>query len=80
MASYAVVEVGSVNVPQVGLQFTSPPPLTAMAEPATLCVVRNVPPALHAADLRRFFAHHADRHGFACFHYRHRPEVLRGKR
>uniref|UniRef100_UPI00358F4D48 G patch domain-containing protein 3 n=1 Tax=Myxine glutinosa TaxID=7769 RepID=UPI00358F4D48 len=38
-------------------------------------VVTNIPPWFQAADLRMFFSHFfVESGGFACFHYRHRPQ------
>ncbi|KAK5604829.1 hypothetical protein CRENBAI_008915 [Crenichthys baileyi] len=39
--------------------------------------ISNVPTAFHSADLRNYFSQFIESGGFHCFHYRHRPEVLR---
>ncbi|KAG7474322.1 G patch domain-containing protein 3 [Solea senegalensis] len=39
--------------------------------------VSNIPVAFHSADLRNYFSQFIESGGFHCFHYRHRPEVLR---
>ncbi|XP_041649562.1 G patch domain-containing protein 3 [Cheilinus undulatus] len=39
--------------------------------------VRNIPVTFHSADLRNYFSQFIESGGFQCFHYRHRPEVLR---
>ncbi|XP_043940106.1 G patch domain-containing protein 3 isoform X2 [Protopterus annectens] len=41
------------------------------------CVVSNIPSCFHSADLRNYFSQFTENGGFVCFHYRHRPEVLR---
>ncbi|KAF7660060.1 hypothetical protein LDENG_00288500 [Lucifuga dentata] len=52
-----------------------------MADPGHLpCVyfsVNNIPVAFRSADLRNYFSQFIESGGFQCFHYRHRPEVLR---
>ena len=40
----------------------------------TYALVRNIPSVLRSSDLRAFFSHTVEKGGFACFHYRHRPE------
>lgn len=42
-------------------------------------VVNNIPGTFHSKDLRRFFSHFIESRRFACFHYRHRPEVKSSK-
>ena len=37
-------------------------------------LVGNIPSVLRSSDLRAFFSHTVEKGGFACFHYRHRPE------
>lgn len=39
--------------------------------------VNNIPVAFRSADLRNYFSQFIESGGFQCFHYRHRPEVLR---
>ncbi|XP_075965379.1 G patch domain-containing protein 3 [Anarhichas minor] len=39
--------------------------------------ISNIPVALRSADLRNYFSQFIESGGFQCFHYRHRPEVLR---
>ncbi|XP_078109452.1 G patch domain-containing protein 3 [Sander vitreus] len=39
--------------------------------------ISNIPVAFHSADLRNYFSQFIESGGFQCFHYRHRPEVLR---
>ncbi|XP_067458097.1 G patch domain-containing protein 3 [Thunnus thynnus] len=40
-------------------------------------VISNIPAAFRSADLRNYFSQFIESGGFKCFHYRHRPEVLR---
>ena len=40
-------------------------------------VVGNIPPDYHSVDLRNYFSMFIESGGFACFHFRHRPEVRR---
>lgn len=46
--------------------------------PAVYVVVSNIPAAFRSADLRNYFSQFIEGGGFLCFHYRHRPEVLKG--
>ncbi|KAM6909853.1 G patch domain-containing protein 3 [Xenentodon cancila] len=39
--------------------------------------VSNIPVTFRSADLRNYFSQFIESGGFQCFHYRHRPEVLR---
>ncbi|XP_022609237.1 G patch domain-containing protein 3 [Seriola dumerili] len=39
--------------------------------------ISNIPVAFRSADLRNYFSQFIESGGFQCFHYRHRPEVLR---
>ena len=39
-------------------------------------LVGNIPAKFHSYDLRAFFSHFIERRGFACFHFRHRPEYM----
>uniref|UniRef100_UPI0037E7CA1F G patch domain-containing protein 3 n=1 Tax=Semicossyphus pulcher TaxID=241346 RepID=UPI0037E7CA1F len=39
--------------------------------------ISNIPVTFHSADLRNYFSQFIESGGFHCFHYRHRPEVLR---
>ncbi|XP_037532950.1 G patch domain-containing protein 3 [Nematolebias whitei] len=39
--------------------------------------ISNIPVAFRSADLRNYFSQFIESGGFRCFHYRHRPEVLR---
>lgn len=39
--------------------------------------ISNIPVAFRSADLRNYFSQFIESGGFHCFHYRHRPEVLR---
>ncbi|KAJ8373245.1 hypothetical protein AAFF_G00267370 [Aldrovandia affinis] len=50
-----------------------------MAEPTNVLyyVVSNIPAAFRSADLRNYFSQFIEGGGFFCFHYRHRPEVLK---
>ncbi|XP_029958610.1 G patch domain-containing protein 3 [Salarias fasciatus] len=43
-------------------------------------VINNIPVAFRSADLRNYFSQFIESGGFRCFHYRHRPEVLRDSR
>ncbi|XP_006631460.2 G patch domain-containing protein 3 [Lepisosteus oculatus] len=40
-------------------------------------VVSNIPAKFRSADLRNYFSQFIESGGFVCFHYRHRPEVLK---
>ncbi|XP_038141450.1 G patch domain-containing protein 3 [Cyprinodon tularosa] len=40
-------------------------------------VISNIPVAFHSADLRNYFSQFIESGAFHCFHYRHRPEVLK---
>ncbi|XP_062322539.1 G patch domain-containing protein 3 [Osmerus eperlanus] len=48
------------------------------SSPAVYVVVSNIPAAFRSADLRNYFSQFIEGGGFLCFHYRHRPEVLKG--
>lgn len=37
----------------------------------------NIPPVFRSADLRNYFSQFIESGGFKCFHFRHRPEVLK---
>lgn len=54
---------------------------TIMAEaedvPPVYFAISNIPVAFRSADLRNYFSQFIESGGFHCFHYRHRPEVLR---
>ncbi|KAK2844357.1 hypothetical protein Q5P01_011016 [Channa striata] len=39
--------------------------------------ISNIPASFRSADLRNYFSQFIESGGFHCFHYRHRPEVLR---
>lgn len=47
------------------------------AEGPVYFAISNIPVAFHSADLRNYFSQFIESGGFQCFHYRHRPEVLR---
>ncbi|KAL0171170.1 hypothetical protein M9458_031481, partial [Cirrhinus mrigala] len=47
----------------------------ATSEEVTYFVVNNIPSRFRSADLRNYFSQFVESKGFACFHYRHRPEV-----
>uniref|UniRef100_A0A3B5MPY6 G-patch domain-containing protein n=1 Tax=Xiphophorus couchianus TaxID=32473 RepID=A0A3B5MPY6_9TELE len=47
------------------------------AAPLVYLAISNIPVAFHSADLRNYFSQFIESGGFHCFHYRHRPEVLR---
>ncbi|XP_068179531.1 G patch domain-containing protein 3 [Antennarius striatus] len=53
----------------------------AMAEcedgPNMYFALSNIPVVFRSADLRNYFSQFVESGGFRCFHYRHRPEVLR---
>uniref|UniRef100_A0A1I7U7Z3 G-patch domain-containing protein n=1 Tax=Caenorhabditis tropicalis TaxID=1561998 RepID=A0A1I7U7Z3_9PELO len=38
-------------------------------------ILRNIPKELHSKDLRKYFKRFIEAEKFACFHYRHRPEL-----
>lgn len=39
--------------------------------------ISNIPESFRSADLRNYFSQFIEGRGFQCFHYRHRPEVIR---
>jgi len=39
--------------------------------------VANIPSFYHSADLRNYFSQFIEQGGFDCFHFRHRPEIVR---
>ncbi|XP_030015119.1 G patch domain-containing protein 3 [Sphaeramia orbicularis] len=39
--------------------------------------ISNIPTAFRSADLRNYYSQFIESGGFKCFHYRHRPELLR---
>ncbi|XP_071757753.1 G patch domain-containing protein 3 isoform X1 [Centroberyx gerrardi] len=45
--------------------------------PLVYLAISNIPAAFRSADLRNYFSQFIESGGFQCFHYRHRPEVLR---
>lgn len=49
----------------------------AKADPPVYFAITNIPVAFCSADLRNYFSQFIESGGFHCFHYRHRPEVLR---
>jgi len=38
-------------------------------------IIGNIPSQFHSSDLRAYFSQFAEKKGFKCFHYRHRPQV-----
>ncbi|XP_068995944.1 G patch domain-containing protein 3 [Embiotoca jacksoni] len=48
------------------------------AESPVYFAISNIPVAFRSANLRNYFSQFIESCGFLCFHYRHRPEVLRG--
>ena len=40
-------------------------------------LIANIPSFYHSADLRNYFSQFIERGGFECFHFRHRPEIIR---
>nr|XP_033809649.1 G patch domain-containing protein 3 [Geotrypetes seraphini] len=46
----------------------------AVPSEAVYCAVGNVPAGFRSAQLRNYFSQFTESDGFACFHYRHRPE------
>jgi len=40
-------------------------------------LVANIPSFYHSADLRNYFSQFVEQGGFDCFHFRHRPEIIR---
>ena len=46
---------------------------------SSFLLVGSIPGEFHSADLRAFFSHFVEKGGFVCFHFRHRPEHLRGE-
>ncbi|XP_029601275.1 G patch domain-containing protein 3 isoform X2 [Salmo trutta] len=49
----------------------------AESSSAMYFAVSNIPAAFRSANLRNFFSQFIESNGFLCFHYRHRPEVLK---
>ncbi|XP_031608184.1 G patch domain-containing protein 3 [Oreochromis aureus] len=49
----------------------------AETAPSVYFAISNIPVAFRSADLRNYFSQFIESGGFHCFHYRHRPEVLR---
>ncbi|XP_056142162.1 G patch domain-containing protein 3 [Lampris incognitus] len=49
----------------------------ADAVPVVYFAVSNIPAAFRSSDLRNYFSQFLESGAFQCFHYRHRPEVLR---
>ncbi|XP_016106001.1 G patch domain-containing protein 3 isoform X2 [Sinocyclocheilus grahami] len=47
----------------------------AASEDETFFVVNNIPALFRSAELRNYFSQFIESKGFACFHYRHRPEL-----
>ena len=45
-----------------------------LAQQSSFFLVGNIPRAFRSSDLRGFFSNFAEKRGFTCFHYRHRPE------
>ncbi|XP_068616500.1 G patch domain-containing protein 3 [Brachionichthys hirsutus] len=45
--------------------------------PGVYFAVSNIPAVFRSADLRNYFSQFIESGGFRCFHFRHRPEVLR---
>lgn len=39
--------------------------------------ISNIPESFRSADLRNYFSQFIESGGFQCFHYRHRPEILK---
>lgn len=44
---------------------------------AVYFAVSNIPATFRSADLRNYFSQFIESGGFVCFHYRHRPEIIR---
>jgi len=40
-------------------------------------LVANIPSFYHSADLRNYFSQFTEQGGFECFHFRHRPEIIK---
>jgi len=47
------------------------------ANRAVYLAISKIPVAFRSANLRNYFSQFIESGGFQCFHYRHRPEVLR---
>lgn len=54
---------------------------TIMAESEEIApvyfAISNIPATFRSVDLRNYFSQFIESGGFLCFHYRHRPEILR---
>ncbi|VDQ15706.1 unnamed protein product [Trichobilharzia regenti] len=44
-------------------------------KPTKVILICGIPKCFHASDLRMFFSQFVESSKFACFHYRHRPDV-----
>ncbi|CAL1611504.1 unnamed protein product [Knipowitschia caucasica] len=49
----------------------------ADAKTPVFFAVCNIPASFRSADLRNYFSQFTESGGFSCFHFRHRPEVLK---
>lgn len=47
------------------------------AEILVYFAISHIPECFRSADLRNYFSQFIESGGFQCFHYRHRPEILR---
>ncbi len=47
----------------------------AASKEVTFFVVNNIPAGFRSVELRNYFSQFIESKGFACFHYRHRPEL-----
>lgn len=43
----------------------------------TVFLLGNIPKNYHSHNLRNYFSDFIEKHGFICFHYKHRPEHLK---
>ncbi|XP_028837033.1 G patch domain-containing protein 3 [Denticeps clupeoides] len=49
----------------------------ADCEGVVFFAVSNIPPHFRSVDLRHYFSQFIESGGFSCFHYRHRPEIVK---
>lgn len=42
-------------------------------------LIGNIPESFRSANLRSYFSQYVEKKSFSCFHYRHRPELVKRK-
>lgn len=53
--------------------------MTGKERDSSYVLVGNIPANFHSVDLRAFFSQFTETGKFQCFHFRHRPEILKKK-